>query len=75
MGLDQGPAYFTRSRSGPVRRPRSYSRSPAKLQIGQDHAPNLLLEGLDPTPDLILDPPAKHLKGEDLVPNHHQGHL
>ena len=27
MGLNQGPAYFTRSRSSPVRRPRSYSRS------------------------------------------------
>ena len=30
MGMDQGPAYFTRSRSSPVRRPRSYSRSPSK---------------------------------------------
>ena len=30
MGLNQGPAYFTRSRSSPVRRPRSYSRSPSK---------------------------------------------
>ena len=29
-GLNQGPAYFTRSRSSPVRRPRSYSRSPSK---------------------------------------------
>ena len=27
MGLNQGPAYFTRSRSSPVRRSRSYSRS------------------------------------------------
>ena len=27
MGLNQGPAYFTRSRSSPDRRPRSYSRS------------------------------------------------
>ena len=27
MGLNQGPAYFTRSRSSPVRRPRSHSRS------------------------------------------------
>ena len=27
IGLNQGPAYFTRSRSSPVRRPRSYSRS------------------------------------------------
>ena len=27
MGLNQGPAYFTRSRSSHVRRPRSYSRS------------------------------------------------
>ena len=27
MGLNQGPDYFTRSRSSPVRRPRSYSRS------------------------------------------------
>ena len=27
MGLNQGPAYFTRSRSSPVKRPRSYSRS------------------------------------------------
>ena len=31
MGMNQGPAFFTRSRSSPVRRPRSYSRSPAKL--------------------------------------------
>ena len=30
MGLNQGPAYFTRSRSSPVRRPRSYYRSPSK---------------------------------------------
>ena len=34
MGLNQGPDYFTRSRSSPVRRPRSYfrsySRSPSK---------------------------------------------
>ena len=30
MGMNQGPAYFTRSRSSPVRRPRSYSRSPSK---------------------------------------------
>ena len=30
MGMNQGPAYFTRSRSHPVRRPRSYSRSPSK---------------------------------------------
>ena len=27
MGLNRDPAYFTRSRSSPVRRPRSYSRS------------------------------------------------
>ena len=30
MGMNQDPAYFTRSRSSPVRRPRSYSRSPSK---------------------------------------------
>ena len=30
MGMNQGPAYFTKSRSSPVRRPRSYSRSPSK---------------------------------------------
>ena len=30
MGMNQGPAYFTRSRSSPIRRPRSYSRSPSK---------------------------------------------
>ena len=30
MDMNQGPAYFTRSRSSPVRRPRSYSRSPSK---------------------------------------------
>ena len=30
MGMNQGPAYFTRSRSSPARRPRSYSRSPSK---------------------------------------------
>ena len=34
MGMNQGPAYFTRNRSNPMRRPRShsrsYSRSPSK---------------------------------------------
>ena len=30
MGINKGPAYLTRSRSGPVRRSRSYSRSPSK---------------------------------------------
>ena len=30
MGMNQGPAYFTRSRFSPVRRPRSYSRSFSK---------------------------------------------
>ena len=50
MGLNQGPAYFTRSRSSPVRRPRSYSRSYSKS-------------------------PVKHVKGEDLVPNHLLGQL
>ena len=30
LGLNQSPAYFTRSRSSPVRRPRSHSRSPSK---------------------------------------------
>ena len=30
MGMNQGPAYFTRSRSSPVRKPRYYSRSPSK---------------------------------------------
>ena len=30
MGMNQGPAYFTRSRSSPVRKPRSHSRSPSK---------------------------------------------
>ena len=30
MGMNQGPAYFTRNRSSPVRRPRSYSRTPSK---------------------------------------------
>ena len=48
IGLNQGPAYFTRSISSPVRR-----------------------TTLDPT----LDPPVKHLKEEDLVPNHLLGHL
>ena len=28
--MNQGPAYFTKSRSSSVRRPRSYSRSPSK---------------------------------------------
>ena len=28
--MNQGPVYFTRSRSSPVRRPRSYPRSPSK---------------------------------------------
>ena len=40
MGMNQGPAYFTRSRSSPVRRPRSYSRSPEKLLKEEDHTPN-----------------------------------
>ena len=35
----------------------------------------VLLEDLDPALDLILDPPIKHLKGEDLVLNHLLGHL
>ena len=30
MGMNQSPVYFTRSRSSPVMRPRSYSRSPSK---------------------------------------------
>ena len=30
MGMNQGPAYFTRSRSSPAKRPRSYSKSPSK---------------------------------------------
>ena len=30
MGMNQGPAFIIRSRSSPVRRPRSYSRSPSK---------------------------------------------
>ena len=30
MGLNQGPAYFTRNRSSPVRRPRSHSRSSSR---------------------------------------------
>ena len=30
MGMNQGPSYFTRSRSSPVRRPRSYPRFPSK---------------------------------------------
>ena len=30
VGMNQGPAYFTRSRFSPVRRPRSHSRSPRK---------------------------------------------
>ena len=30
MGMNQGTAYFTRSRSSSVRRPRSYCRSPSK---------------------------------------------
>ena len=30
MGINQGPAYSTRSRSSPVRRPRFYSRYPSK---------------------------------------------
>ena len=31
VGMNQDPAYFTRSRSSPVRRSRSYSRSPSKI--------------------------------------------
>ena len=30
ISMNQSPAYFTRSRSSPVKRPRSYSRSPSK---------------------------------------------
>ena len=62
MGMNQGPAYFTRSRSSPARRPRSYSRSPAKLLKGGDHTPNhhlghllgvLVLDNV-PDQDLLL---------------------
>ena len=47
VGLNQGPAYFTRCRSSPNRRPRSYSRSysrsPSKTPERRDQAPNHLL--------------------------------
>ena len=71
MDMNQGPAYFTRSRSSPVRRPRSYSRSPSETPgrrrsghlldvLVLDHAldQDLLLipeVGLDLHP--IVDPP------------------
>ena len=63
-GLNQGPAYLTRSRSSPVRRPRSYSRSPSKTserrRSTQNHPPAHLLDAqildLVPDPDLFLIP-------------------
>ena len=41
MGMNQGPAYFTRSRSSPVRRPRSYSRSPSKTPERRSYSKSL----------------------------------
>ena len=44
MGLNQGPAYFTRCRSSSNRRPQDLTPGPpAKLLKGEDHAPNHLL--------------------------------
>ena len=40
MGMNQGPAYFTRSRPSPVRRPRSYSRFPSKTPEREDLTQN-----------------------------------
>ena len=37
-GLNKGPAYFTRSRSSPVRRPRSHSRSPSRTPERRSHS-------------------------------------
>ena len=70
--MNQGPAYFTRSSSSPVRRPRSYSRSPAKLLkeggLIQNHPLGHLLGVLvlDHVPDqgLLLTPEV----GLDLYP-------
>ena len=66
MGMNQGPAYFTRSRSSPVRRPRSYSRSPSfpgflkEEDPTQNHHPGHLLGVLVLGPaldqDLLLTP-------------------
>ena len=40
MGMNQGPAYFTRSRSSPVRRPRSYPDPLVKLLKEEDPTQN-----------------------------------
>ena len=64
IGMNQGAAYFTRSRSSPVRRPRSYSRSPAKLLRGGDliqnhhlgHLLGVLVICLALDQDLLLTP-------------------
>ena len=60
MGMNQGPAYFTRSRSSPVRRPRFYSRSSSKLLI-EDHTQNHHLGHLLGVP--VLD----HVLDQDLL--------
>ena len=90
MGMNQGPAYFTRSRSSPVRRPRSYSRSPSKTPEG-DHTSNhhlghllgllvldhVLDQDLLPTPEVGLDlhPTAGPLKGMKNIFQHGKGKL
>ena len=57
MGNNQGPAYFTRTRSSPVRRPRAYLSPPVKLLKGgcliQSHHIGHLLGGL--VLNLVLD--------------------
>ena len=66
MGMNQGPAYFTRSRSSPVRRPRSYS--PAKLLKEGGHTQNhhlghllgVLVLGHALDQDLLLTPEVVH---------------
>ena len=60
MGMNQGPAYFTRSRSSSVRRPRSYSRSPSKTPEKGGHTQNHNLGHLLGV--LVLD----HTLGQDL---------
>ena len=62
MGMNQGPAYFTRSRSSPVRRPRSYARCPSKTPEKGDHTPNHHLGHLLGV--LVLD----HVPDQDLLP-------
>ena len=61
MGMNHGPAYYSRSRSNPVRRPRSYSRSPSKTPERRRSYPNHHLGHLLGV--LVLD----HVLDQDLL--------